>query len=116
MGLVQRIIEQAGITTVGLSNIPDLTAAVGVPRLAAVEHPFGQIIGRPGDSDTQRAVLQGLLETVPEMQKPGEVKHLPFRWTGKYSHAPVAPPIARYLKRHPWHLPKLFAREVPYNR
>ena len=113
MGLAQRAIEEAGITTVVLSNIPDLTAAVGVPRLVAVEHPFGQIVGRPGDSDTQLAVLQGLLEAVVDMRRPGEIKHLPFKWTGKQTHAPVPPPIASYLKRHPWHLPKLFSRDIP---
>ena len=113
MGLAQRQIEQAGITTVALSNIPELTSAVGVPRLVAIEHPFGQIIGRPGDSNTQRAVLQGTLEAITAMQAPGEIKHLPFTWSGKYSHAPVPPPIARYLKRHPWQLPKLFSRELP---
>lgn len=113
MGLAQRVIEQAGITTVALSNIPDLTAAVGVPRLVAVEHPFGLLMGSPGDSDTQRAVLQGLLQAV-EMRTPGEIKHLPFTWAGEYPHPPVPPPIAAYLKRHPWHLPKLFSRQIPH--
>jgi len=114
VGLAQRLIEQAGITTVALSNIPELTSAVGVPRLVAIEHPFGQIFGRPGDSKTQRAVLQGALEAATEMRSPGKVKHLQLTWTGKYYHAPVPPPIASYLKRHPWHLPKLFSREIPH--
>lgn len=115
MGLAQRIIEQAGITTVALSNIPALTAAVGVPRLVAVEHPFGLVMGAPGDSDRQRCVLQGLLEAAGGMRLPGEVRHLPFTWSGGYSSAPAPPPIAEYLKRHPWQLPKLFAREIPRN-
>ena len=117
MGLAQREIEAAGITTISLSNIPDLTAAVGVPRIAAIEQPFGQIVGKPGDKDGQRAVLRGALEAVEEMKVPGSIKHLPFEWSGTAkearSHLPEPPPIVGYLKRHPWHLPRLLSRNVP---
>lgn len=117
MGLVQRKVEYAGITTVTLSNIPDLTAAVGIPRLAGIEFPFGQIMGKPGDREGQRAILQDVLEAVEEMKRPGSIKSLPFEWQGTRSetrtHPPSPPPIAGYLKRHPWHLPKLFSRRIP---
>ena len=116
MGLAQREIEDAGITTVALSNIPDLTAAVGVPRLVGIEYPFGQIMGRPGDWEGQRAVLAGALEAVEQIQTPGCVRHLPFEWPGTLkdlrTHTPE-PPIAGYLKKHPWHLPKLYSRNIP---
>ena len=117
MGLAQRAIEQAGITTITLSNIPDLTAAVSVPRLVGIEHPFGQIMGRPGDRDGQRAVLWGALEALAEMETAGSIKHLPYEWSGTVkeaqAHPPQPPPIVSYLKRHPWHLPKLLSREIP---
>ena len=117
MGLAQREIERSGLTTVAFSNIPDLTAAVSVPRHVAIEHPFGQTMGRPGDKDAQRAVLQGALQAVHEMKAPGSIKHLPFEWTGTEKEAqagpPVPPPIVSYLKWHPWQLPRLFARNVP---
>jgi hypothetical protein len=90
---------------------------VGVPRLAAIEHPFGQQVGRPGDKDTQRAVLLAALEAVEEMKVPGSIKHMPFEWTGTRREAlaqpPVPPPIVGHLKWHPWELPKLMARDVP---
>ena len=38
------------MSTITLSSIPDLTAAVGVPRLAAIEHPLGYLLGQPGDA------------------------------------------------------------------
>jgi hypothetical protein len=111
------MIEAAGMTTVALSNIPDLTMAVSVPRLVAIEHPFGQTVGRPGDTEEQRAVLLGALEAVEEMCEPGSIKHLPFTWpetgTETPSHAPESPPIVNYLKRHPWELPRLISRNVP---
>ena len=103
------------MTTISLSNIPDLTSAVSVPRLAAIEHPFGQIVGKPGDRDGQRAVLLAALEAVEEMQVPGSIEQLQFEWTGpeKEAQAPEPPPIVGYLKWHPWDLPKLFSRDVP---
>lgn len=117
MGLAQREIEVAGISTVALSNIPALTAAVGVPRLVGIEYPFGQIMGAPGAAQDQKAVLQGALDAVVEMQRPGTIRSLPYIWSGTRSatqiHPRKPPPIAGYLKRHPWHLPKLFSRQIP---
>jgi len=34
-------IEASGVPTVSLSMIPDLTRAVGVPRLAGIGYPLG---------------------------------------------------------------------------
>jgi hypothetical protein len=104
------------MTTIVLSNIPDLTGAVSVPRLAAIEHPFGQIMGMPGDREGQLAVLTAVLEAAEEMTVPGSIKHLPFEWTGpeKEVQPPELPPIVGYLKWHPWELPRLFSRDVPH--
>ncbi len=115
MGLAQREVELAGITTIALSNIPELTMAVSVPRLAGIEHPFGQIMGKPGDRDRQRTVLLAALEALEEMRTPGSIAHLPFEWNGTRKEAlaqpVVPPPIVGYLKWHPWELPKLFSRD-----
>jgi D-proline reductase (dithiol) PrdB len=117
VGLVQREIEAAGMSTITLSSIPDLTAAVGVPRLAAIEHPLGYQLGRPGDEEGQRAVLRATLRALAEMKGPGGITHLPFEWPESArrlnAHPPKMPPIAKYLRTHPWHIPKLFSREVP---
>jgi hypothetical protein len=117
VGLAQREIERAGMTTVALSNIPDLTAAVSVPRLVGIEYPFGQTVGRPGDREAQRAVLWGALEAAEEMAVPGSVRHLPLEWSGTeeeaQAHPLEPPPIVGYLRRHPWHLPRLLSRNVP---
>jgi hypothetical protein len=103
------------MATVTLSNIPDLTAAVSVPRLVAIEHPFGQTMGNPGDKEVQRAVLWEALDSVQKMTDPGSIKHLPFECSGRVNeskpHQP--PPIVSYLVRHPWQLPRLLSRNVP---
>lgn len=117
MGLVQREIEAAGISTITLSNIPDLTESVSVPRLAGIEFPVGRPFGNPGDSEQQTAVLSELLNALQSMNKPGEVVYLPCEWEEDKSEnehpKPELPPIAKYLATHPWMLPKLFKREIP---
>ena len=117
MGLVQREVEAASISTITLSSIPDLTAAVSVPRLAAIEHPLGYLLGQPGDREGQAAVLRATLHALAEMKGPGSITHLPFEWpvsAKRLSARPQKrPPITRYLLRHPWHIPNLFSRDVP---
>ena len=117
MGLVQRKIEAAGITTITLSNIPDLTAAVSAPRVAAIEYPFGHTVGRPGDAAGQMAVLRATLQSASEIDTPGEVRHLPFEWPESpkkaISHPPEPPPIAKYLTLRPWLIPRLLSRDIP---
>jgi len=105
------------MSTITLSSIPDLTAAVSVPRLAAIEHPLGYLLGQPGDQEGQRAVLRSTLHALAEMTKPGSVTHLPFEWPASArrlnARPPEAPPISGYLLRHPWHIPNLLSRDVP---
>jgi hypothetical protein len=113
---VQREIEAAGFSTLSLSMIPELTASAGAPRIAAVEHPFGVTMGRPGDAAGQLAVLRAALRAMEAMAEPGGVVQLPFEWPPTDNlafRAPVAPPITRYLVRHPWALPRFFNRTPP---
>lgn len=96
--------------------IPELTASCGVPRLAAIEHPFGLTMGSPGDAVRQLAVLRGALRVLEEASGPGEVTHLPLEWNPveKVNTDPLeAPPISRYLARHPWQLPRFMNRTPP---
>jgi hypothetical protein len=117
VGLVQREIESAGLSTIILSSIPDLTAAVGVPRLAAIEYPLGYLLGQPGDSEGQMAVLRATLQALAEMTRPGSITHLPFEWPASArrlsARPPRTPPISKYLMRHPWLIPNLLSRDVP---
>ena len=117
MGLVQREIEAAGVTTITLSNVPEMTAAVSAPRIAGIEHPFGRILGAPGDYHGQMSVLRSTLDALVEMQTPGEVRHLPFEWNAppesKTGKELSPPPIAGHLMKHPWDLPRLRYRRPP---
>ena len=117
MGLLQREIEAAGFTTITLSPVPDLTAAVSAPRVAAIEYPLGRTLGQPGDAAGQTVVLRATFAALAAIQTPGGVAHLPFEWPELpkqvRNHPPQEPPIARYLARNPWFLPKLLTRSVP---
>jgi D-proline reductase (dithiol) PrdB len=116
VGLVHREIEAAGFSTISLSMMPELTKSVGVPRIAALEHPFGLTLGMPHDTVRQLAVLRATLRALEEISQPGAVVHLPFEWDIKEKlniYPPEAPPLARYLRRHPWHFPKFLNRIPP---
>ena len=117
MGLVQREIETAGLATVTISNIPDLTAAVSVPRLVAVEHPMSRTMGNAGGRARQIAVLQASLQAFADMEEPGSVEHLPYKWRPpkgeRKGPRPPHPPIVHYLVKHPWHYPRFISRDVP---
>ncbi len=90
---------------------------MSAPRVAGIENPPGCPLGRPGDRAGQLAVLRATLQALASMTTPGEVRHLPFRFdpaAGRLRiHPPQSPPIARYLTRHPWLLPKFLNREIP---
>jgi hypothetical protein len=84
-----------------------------------IEHPFGQIMGRQGDKERQLAVLTAAVDAIEEMDTPGSVKYLQGKWNGTRKESiqgpKEPPPIATYLKWHPWELPRLFSRNVSTN-
>ena len=80
MGLVARVIEASGIPTVTLNMIWPYQRLVGMPRVAAIEHPFGRPFGDVDDVETQTAVLRAALEVFSSAEDRGHVEHLPFVW------------------------------------
>jgi hypothetical protein len=119
VGLVQRVLEASGIPTVTLSMIPDLTRAVGVPRLAGISYPMGRPLGRPHDADGQRAVLRATLDVLASATGPDCCVELPFEWTESPAVARNAskglppPPIVALLQKKPWLLANLYSGRVP---
>jgi hypothetical protein len=53
---------------------------VGMPRVAAIEHPFGRPYGDVEDAKRQREVLVAALDVFSRAAEPGHVEHLPFTW------------------------------------
>ena len=86
-----------------------------MPRVAAIEHPFGQNMGSAGDKETQMAVLRAALKTLEEIQEPGTLVDLPFQWPEALDTGDLEEPtpIASYLIKHPFQVMKLIRRQIP---
>ena len=103
MGLVARALEENGISTVVLTPTPEFNREVGFPRVAAIEYPYGRVVGAVDDIEGQRQVLTAALAVFEKAEKPGQVVHLPFTWpeTAKKTkwHPPeISPIIKLYLE------------------
>lgn len=82
MGLVQREIEAAGIPTVSISIVREITERLAPPRAVFVKWPFGHPLGEPGNVLQQRRMvwecLRDLRERVSEAR--GKVADPGLRW------------------------------------
>lgn len=92
MGLAARLLEQDGFSTVVLTPTPEFHRAVGIPRSAAVEFPYGRPLGQVGDGNGQRDVLLETLSVLAKAREPGEIWHLPFTWPEEPKDAKWHPP------------------------
>ena len=72
--------EENGFSTVILTPAPEFNNAVGVPRSAAIEYPFGRVVGQMNDREGQKQVLRETLILLEQIKTPGEIRHLPFTW------------------------------------
>jgi len=80
VGLAARFLEENGFSTVVLTPTPEFHRAVGIPRSAAIEFPYGRPVGQVGDREMQRRVLLETLSVLEKARYPGEIWHLPFTW------------------------------------
>lgn len=99
--------------------IPDLTRAVGVPRLAGISYPMGRPLGQPHDIDGQRAVLRSVLDVLMAARGPDAYVELPFVWPESPAQARHTskglppPPIVDLVTRKPWLLVNLYSGHLP---
>ncbi len=87
MPVLARIFEAAGISTVLVTNMPYWAEKIGTPRTVGVEFPFGHMLGRPGDRETQMQVILAALALLAEAQAPGEVRDLEIEWPQPFDEA-----------------------------
>ncbi|MDP6183913.1 MAG: hypothetical protein QF609_08850 [Gammaproteobacteria bacterium] len=80
MGLVSRIVEEAGIPTVYVGTGRDLTIQVLPPRSIFLNFPMGNPFGRPHDVQMQREILVHALNHALGAKEPGELLDLPYDW------------------------------------
>ncbi len=82
MGLIARVLEAAGVPTLGMSSAWDITLAVAPPRAIFVHHPLGHQTGAVGDATGQLALVRSSLEAGVSITTAGEILELPQRWQG----------------------------------
>jgi hypothetical protein len=88
VGLVCRVVEEAGIPTVCLSTGRDLTAQVRPPRSVFVNFPMGNAFGAPFDTGLQMAILRAVLACAVSAKEPGTLVDLPLVWPRPFAFEP----------------------------
>jgi D-proline reductase (dithiol) PrdB len=85
VGLVARVVEEAGIPTVLVSTGRDLTAQVLPPRSVFVNFPMGNPFGRSGDREMQRRILIDALRLAETAERGGVLVDLPYDWGAPFA-------------------------------
>jgi D-proline reductase (dithiol) PrdB len=88
VGLVARIVEQAGISTVVVSTARDITQQVKPPRAVFVNHPMGNTFGHAGDRALQSRILREALNMVVHVTEAGRLIDLPHVWDAPIAYRP----------------------------
>ena len=74
VGLIQRAVEAAGISTVSITLIKDITKKVKPPRALAVPYGFGHPLGEPNNPALQHAIIAEALELLEDKTPPPILK------------------------------------------
>lgn len=81
VGLLQRVFDEAGLSTISLTLVKEITRQVKPSRALFVEHPFGFTFGNLGERDLQRQILMDCLRAAEQITTPGAIMDLSYRWT-----------------------------------
>ncbi len=81
MGLIARRVEADGIPTLSMSSALSITRSVNPPRAVFLDYPLGHTAGKALDTGLQREIVAASLAAFQELDRPGAVKMLPFRWS-----------------------------------
>ena len=88
MGLVSRAIEAAGIATISLSIVLEVTEKTPPPRGLFMRFPFGHALGEAGKRDQQLAILYRAFTLLFEADHPGTIRDSGLRWKRESYPAP----------------------------
>ena len=102
MGLVARVVEEAGIPTVTVSTGRDITALVNPPRSLFINFPMGNSFGKAEDTAMQMEILQAALDFAVSATEPGVLVDAPYVWDEDfvyYTGEATPEAIARQMKK-----------------
>jgi D-proline reductase (dithiol) PrdB len=80
IGLLARVFERAGLTTVTVTGARDITERVRPPRAGWLNFPLGNSVGRPNERDEQRAICLEILGLAASATSPGAIANLSHQW------------------------------------
>ena len=79
-GLIARVLESYGMSTVTLSLNREISEKVKAPRSLYLRFPYGAALGEPGNIDQQRTILKDMFDALTSIEEPGTMIDLPYRW------------------------------------
>ena len=74
VGLIQRAVEAAGISTVSITLVESMTKKVKPPRALAVPFGFGHPLGEPNNPELQHAIITEALALLADDAPPPILK------------------------------------------
>lgn len=80
MGLIARVLEETGISTVCLNMRREVAENVKPPRTLFIRFPFGAALGPVGDRETQRGVIMEALDILVTATEPGIIVDSARAW------------------------------------
>ena len=80
MGLIQRAIEDTGVSTICITLMPWVMEKVKVPRAVSLEFPLGHPLGKAFDQEQQKMILLDTFRALESVKDPGVIIELPYKW------------------------------------
>jgi hypothetical protein len=80
VGLIARVLEEQGITTVCVVMNRDITENVKPPRALFVRFPYGAPLGPANDAVTQMAVIRAALDVLTGATRPATIVVSDIEW------------------------------------
>ncbi len=80
MGLVARAVEAAGIATVAISIVREVTEKTPPPRALYLRFPFGHALGEAGNRNQQLHILYLAFQLLFSATEPGTIRDAGLHW------------------------------------
>jgi D-proline reductase (dithiol) PrdB len=80
VGLIARVLEEAGISTVCIVMRKETAQNVKPPRALFVHFPMGAPLGPANDPETHHEVLRQALDILETARQPGTIVDSPLQW------------------------------------
>ena len=68
--MIQRAVEEEGISTVSITLLEDITRKVKPPRVLVVPYHFGHPLGEPNNPELQHAIIAETLSLLQDEETP----------------------------------------------